>query len=167
MNDWQTALVPVYLHELMRDFNDLSEIKTVFTIHNIEYQGRYGEEILGDIFGLPAGWYTSGQLEFRGDVSLMKGALSTCDYVTTVSPSYAGQLKYPYFAYGLDGVISSLGDRFCGILNGIDTVSYNPETDSELVENYTADDLAGKKEGKAELQRILGLNAAADAPIIA
>ncbi len=166
-NDWQTALVPVYMKELYGSSPEFSSIKTVFTIHNIEYQGRYSKDILGDVFGLPSHWFTDGTLEYRDDVSLMKGALLTADYVTTVSPTYAEELKYPYFAYGMDGVIRSISDHFCGILNGIDTVGYDPETDSMIAANYTAADPAGKAKCKADLQRMLGLSEEPNTPIVA
>ncbi len=165
-NDWQTALVPIYMRD-MYSYTELGAIKTVFTIHNIEYQGRYSRAILGDVLGLPEGWYNDGTLEYREDISLMKGAMLTADYVTTVSPTYAEELKYPYFAYGLDGVVRSISGKFRGILNGIDTEYYDPATDADIVANYSADDMAGKAACKAELQRMLGLAIEPDTPLVA
>lgn len=166
-NDWQSALVPLYLHDMMGVDESLRDIKTLYTIHNIEYQGRYGHELLGELFGLNEGWYSSGKLEFERDISLMKGAMLTSDAVNTVSPTYAQELHYPYYAYGLDGVVNVLGDKFSGILNGIDTVSYDPSTDKSIIENFSADDISGKAKCKADLQQSLGLSVEPDTPIVA
>ena len=166
-NDWQTALVPIYLHDMMGMDGSLADIKTLFTIHNIEYQGRYGRELLTDLFGLNEGWYTSGRLEYDHDILLMKGAMLTADAVSTVSPTYAEELRYPYYAYGLDGVVNVIRDRFTGILNGIDMESYDPETDAAIAKNYTAKDISGKAVCKAELQQSLGLAVEPDTPIVA
>ena len=123
-NDWQTALVPIYLLEERHRVPELSGAKSVYTIHNIEYQGRYGSQTLKDLFGLADGYFNEHMLSYHGDVNLMKGAIYAADFVTTVSPSYAQELQYPFYAHGLEGVIADNRNKVRGILNGIDTAAY-------------------------------------------
>ncbi len=165
-NDWQTALVPIYLQAERHARPELCRIKTVFTVHNIEYQGRCGREAVEDIFGLHSGWYTDGTLDMDGDVDLLKGALMVCDAITAVSPSYARELQDPFFAHGLDSVLRRSADKLHGVLNGIDMVRYDP-ANTPGITPYSADDISGKAANKARLQRRLGLAAEADVPIIA
>lgn len=166
-NDWQSALVPVYLRDeaVRNDF--YRPIRTVLTIHNIEYQGRYGRDAVEDLFGLDAGWFTGGTLEFDGDVNLLKGAIMTADAVTAVSPTYAQELKYAYFAHGLESVMQLSDHKLHGVLNGIDMERYNPETDGEIAFSYASDDLSGKSRDKAALQKMMGLAEKADTPVVA
>ena len=166
-NDWQSALVPVYLHdEAVRD-EFYKDIRTVITVHNIEYQGRFGRETLGDLFGLDEGWFTGGTLAFDGDVNLLKGAIITADAVTAVSPTYAQELKYAYFAHGLESVMQLVEGKLYGVLNGIDMVRYDPAEDIELTANYSVGHMAGKAKDKAALQRMLGLAERRDTPLVA
>ena len=164
-NDWQTALIPIYLRSLKN--KALNGIRTVFTIHNIEYQGRFGREIVSDVFGLPETLVENGTLEFMGGVSLMKGALILADRITTVSPTYAGELSYAYYAHGLEGIIAANAHKLTGILNGIDQTLYDPESDANLEENFSSLDLSGKAKNKRALQRLLHLNENADIPVVA
>ena len=166
-NDWQTALIPVYLLDAERIAPQLSGVKTVFTIHNIEYQGRYGRDTLEDLFGLDGRYFHEGLLAYYGDVNLMKGGIYAADFVTTVSPTYARELQYSFYAHGLEGVIADCGGKLRGILNGIDTVLYDPWRDKNLAKFYSARQLQGKKTCKAALQRAVGLNEAPDVPIVA
>ena len=166
-NDWQTALVPVYLLEERSRTPRLAAVKSVFTIHNIEYQGRYGAQILEDVLGLNAGYLHEEMLAYHGDVNLMKGAICAADAVTTVSPTYGEELRYAFYAHGLEGVISSHSHKLRGILNGIDTQLYDPASDPALPVHYTPDDLSGKAEDKAALQRAVGLREDPDVPVIA
>lgn len=166
-NDWQTALVPVYLLEAEFIAPQMAGVKTVFTIHNIEYQGRYGRDILEDTFGLDAGYFHDKLLAYHGDVNLMKGAIYASDFVTTVSPTYAQQLRDPFFAHGLEGVIEENSYKMWGILNGIDTVLYDPQTDRALAQSFSADQPQGKRACKAALQQAVGLDVNPDTPIIA
>ena len=106
-NDWQTALVPIYLLEERYRQNTLSRTKSVFTIHNIEYQGRYGRDLLEDLFGLDESYFNENMLKFYDDISLVKGAVNAADYVTTVSPNYANELQFSFYAHGLEGVIAA------------------------------------------------------------
>ncbi len=165
-NDWQTALVPIYLLEERHRIPQLCDTKSVFTIHNIEYQGRYGSQTLKDVFGLNDGYFNEHMLAYHGDVNLMKGAIYAADYVTTVSPTYADELQYSFYAHGLEGVIADNRHKLRGILNGIDTVGYDPATDPNLYEHYDAENMAGKAVNKAKLQERLYLEADPDAPLI-
>ena len=128
-NDWQTALIPIYLKDDGVRDERYRSIRTVLSIHNIEYQGRYGRETLGDLFGLDAGWAEDGTILMDGDVNLLKGAILCADAVNAVSPTYAEELKNAAFAHGLDPILRSCGHKLRGILNGIDTVRYDPAAD--------------------------------------
>lgn len=164
-NDWQTALVPIYMSLEAAEF--YSGIKTVYTIHNIEYQGRYGEDTAYDVFGLPKELYSSGILKYDNDVNLMKGAIYKADYVTTVSPSYCGELRDPYFSCGLHKVIEDNSYKFTGIVNGLDVERFNPQTDVNLPSSFSAEKPSGKLKCKKALCRELGLDENDDSPILA
>ena len=166
-NDWQSALVPVYIRdEAVRD-DFYRSIRTVITVHNLEYQGRYGRETVEDLFGLDRGWFDGGTIEFGGDVNLLKGGIVTADAVTAVSPTYAQELKCAYFAHGLENVMRMSEGKLHGVLNGIDMKRYDPAHDESLAAPYSADDLTGKRQDKAALQKLLGLQERPDTPIIA
>ena len=167
-NDWQTALVPVYLLEEKYRIPQLASTKTVFTIHNIEYQGRYGDQVLEDVIGLDGSYFNEGMLAYFGDVNLMKGAILASNFVTTVSPTYAQELRTPYYAHGLDGVINQQSGKLEGILNGIDTALYDPKTMPGLAANFDLKTLdTGKAKCKQALQRAVGLAEDPDVPLIA
>lgn len=163
-NDWQTALIPVY-YSLFYANNDWYQgIKTVFTIHNIQYQGKYGDEILEDVFGIP--FSQRSLLEFDGCVNLMKGAIETAHCVTTVSPTYAQEILDPWYSHGLHPILKERMWKLSGILNGIDVNGYNPESDPEIYCNFSADAPEGKEKNKEELQKRLGLEQKPDVPLI-
>ena len=165
-NDWQAALAVIYLKTEYKHLTDLSSIKTVFTIHNIEYQGKFDPYILGDIFAIDNRFYPL--LEWDGCINLMKGALATSDYINTVSPNYSKELHYDYFAFGLSSMIEKVSDKFIGILNGIDYDAFSPENGKDIYLAYsTADRKTGKAYNKRELQKELGLEVRADVPIVA
>ena len=166
-NDWQTSLVPVYLLEARHREPLLMHTKSVFTIHNIEYQGQFDRNILGDVLGLDESYFREDMLSYYGDVNLVKGAIYAADYITTVSPTYAKELQYAFYAHGLEGVIADNYHKFTGILNGIDMEHNNPATDPFLPTPYSAADPSGKAACKAALQEKLGLNVDPDVPIIA
>ena len=166
-NDWQTSLVPVYLLEARHREPLLMHTKSVFTIHNIEYQGQFNRNILGDVLGLDESYFREDMLSYYGDVNLVKGAIYAADYITTVSPTYAKELQYAFYAHGLEGVIADNYHKFTGILNGIDMEHNNPATDPFLPAPYSAADPSGKAACKAALQEKLGLNVDPDVPIIA
>ena len=166
-NDWQTALVPIYLKDVATRWPEVRGIRTVFTIHNIEYQGRYGADSVDQLFGLDRGWYDDGTLRMDGDVNLMKGAMLMADAVTTVSPTYAAQLHDPAYAEGMASVVDMVGWKMHGVVNGIDTDSYDPAADLALPHHYDAEHMAGKAACKAALQEELGLACEPDTPLIA
>ena len=159
-NDGQTALGPVYLRELGRG------AASVFTIHNIEYQGRLALSSVTDLLGLSwERWHET--LEMGSCANAMKAGMMTADAVTTVSPTYAGQLLDPAYACGLESVVRLCEGKLRGVLNGIDMQRYDPSRDKSLAAAYSPDDLAGKKKDKAALQRVLGLQERPDTPILA
>lgn len=159
-NDWQTALVPIY-HKLF--YGDIGA-KEVFTIHNIEYQGKFDRAILGDVFGIGDDKFNI--VDYDGNINLMKGAIETCDALTTVSPTYAEQLKDDFYAMGLGNIIISASRKLTGLLNGIDLKLYDPKTDKSVFFNYDVDNIGGKAKNKTELQKLLNLPVT-DAPLIA
>ncbi|MEG9429591.1 MAG: glycogen synthase GlgA [Christensenellaceae bacterium] len=164
-NDWQTAASIIFLKGMYYGDENFRKIKTVFTIHNIEYQGKFGIETFGDLFGFSES--VRSFVEFDGLVNLMKGAIEMTDIVSTVSPTYANEIKYPFFAHGLDAIIRRNERKLVGILNGIDIDYYNPKTDKSIFKNYSATDFSGKEVCKAELQKMLGLPERKDVPVIA
>lgn len=163
-NDWQTALTPVYYSAMYANSPGYENIKTVFTIHNIQYQGIYGMELLQDVLGIPAD--KTSLLEYDGCVNFMKGAIECADKVTTVSPSYANEILDPWYSHGLDSILNDRRYKLSGILNGIDTVGYDPETDKDIKANYSAADPSGKKEDKEELQKLMNLPVKPNVPIV-
>ncbi|MFT3951304.1 MAG: glycogen/starch synthase [Oscillospiraceae bacterium] len=148
-NDWQTALVPVYYDIFYRYQSGYEDIKTVFTIHNIQYQGKYGLELISDLMGIPL--YHSELLSYDGCVNFMKAAIEVSDRVTTVSPSYAWEILDPWYSHGLDRALVSKQHKLSGILNGIDQDIYNPETDPHIPKNFGLEDKSGKAVCKAKL----------------
>ena len=164
-HDWQSALAVVYLNAKYRGRLGYDKIKTVFTIHNIEYQGKYDFSIFGDVFSL--GDEHRELMEYDGCINLMKGAIACADIVSTVSPRYAEEIRSPEYAHGLEHIMRLHENKLRGILNGIDYVYYNPETDSVIDENYTAETIEKKKANKLALQKKLGLPEREDAPMLA
>ena len=166
-NDWQTALIPVYLKDVATRWDAVRNIKTVFTIHNVEYQGRYGAETLYDLFGLHEGWWNDGTLAMDGDINLMKAAMLVSDAVTTVSPTYAMQLHDSTYAHGLESIVSAVSYKLHGVLNGIDMTAYDPAVDNAIPAVYTPEEMEGKAKCKADLQVSLGLREDPEVPLMA
>ena len=166
-SDWQTALIPVYIQDENVRSDYYRGIRTVLTIHNIEYQGRYDSSVLESVCGLDRGWYDSGTLRYDNDVSFLKGGILCADAVTTVSPSYARELMHPFYAHGLHQVLESCSYKLFGVLNGIDTVRYDPAHDRAIAAPYSAQDFSGKAVNKARLQHRMGLVERPDVPLIA
>lgn len=154
-NDWQTAMIPVFLNEMYKKDARYKNIKTVFTIHNIQYQGKYGMELYSDVLGLPEG--RESIVEYDSCVNLMKGAIQCSDKVTTVSPTYSHEILDPFYSHGLDAILKKFTYKLTGILNGIDTDVYNPETDPAIFKNYTVDTIKNKSVNKEELQKQMNL----------
>ncbi len=163
-HDWQAALAAIYLKTNYCFREEYQYIRALFTIHNIEYQGQYSLDLLGDLFDI----YGSYQylVEYNNSINLMKGAIEVCERFSTVSPRYAEEIKDPYYAHGLDPIIRKNEFKLTGILNGIDDVSYNCALDSHLFANFTPDNFANKAVCKKELQKMLGLPEKPDTPII-
>lgn len=148
-NDWETALTPVYLDLFYRYDQKYAHIKTVYTIHNVQYQGVYGFEILEDLLGIPQ--YAKNLMEYDGKLNMTKAAIEVASKVTTVSPTYAAELLDPWYSHGLDRELSHHTYKTCGILNGIDYGTNNPKTDPALYRLYSKDDLDLKEENKKRL----------------
>ena len=164
-NDWQSALSVIYLKRKYAGIREYSEIKTLYTIHNIEYQGIYGFDILNDIFDLYE--WDRGIVEYNGDVNLSKGAIAVADKVSSVSEKYAEEILTPYYSHGLFHILESCRYKLCGIVNGIDTEYYNPSTDSVIPYHYSSANISGKSKDKAALQRKCGFEVSHDVPVIA
>ncbi|MBR5742133.1 MAG: glycogen synthase, partial [Firmicutes bacterium] len=167
-NDWHTALSPVFLREFYRGIPLYDNIKTVFTIHNLKFQGMMSDFVLGDILGLYGIPAAANQLRATSDaINYMKGGLCYSDILTTVSPTYAEEIKSEYYGEHMEGIFRRRADILYGILNGIDTRDYDPATDKALPAHYTVDDLAGKAVCKADVQREFGLAVRPEVPMIA
>jgi starch synthase len=165
-NDWQTGLIPVYLRELYRHRPDYRRIRTLFTIHNIAYQGAFPHELF-HLTGLDFRLYNAHQLEFYGQFNFLKGGVVFADWVNTVSPTYANEIRTPAFGCGMEGVLSERRDRLSGIVNGVDYESWEPATDSLIAKNYTAETVVeGKAACKADLQRYFGLPNEPKVPVL-
>jgi len=163
-NDWQTALIPIYLKAIYSQWFSYKNIKTIFTIHNIEYQGKYSMDIIEDVFGISKSF--ARYLEYDGLINLVKGAIQCADKISTVSPTYAKEILSPYFSHGLDRVLELNKGKITGILNGIDVESYNPLTDTALFANYDAENIQNKAINKRELQKMLALPPNDNVPIL-
>ncbi len=163
-NDWQTAMVPVYYSIFYSNYDWYKGIKTLFTIHNIQYQGKYGLEIMNEILGLPD--YGGAIVEYDGCINMMKGAIESANRVNTVSPSYANEILDPWFAHELDPILRDRSWKLSGILNGIDIKNYDPETDKDIYVNYSIKNIEAKYENKLKLQERLGLEQNAEVPLI-
>ena len=163
-NDWQSALVTLYINVYYRHIQKFQNVKTIFTIHNIAYQGQYGYDMIADTLGLPKEW--AHHAEYNGDTNFMKAAIENADKVTTVSPTYAQEILDPWFAHGLDPILREKQHKLWGILNGIDYESYNPKTDKIIVKNFHKDAfIKNKAVCKKELRSLFNLEED-DSPII-
>jgi starch synthase len=163
-HDWQTALLPLFLREAERRNGITLAMKTIFTIHNIAYQGLFPSAAFART-NLPEELKSVDGLEFYGQMNLMKGGILFADRVTTVSPRYAKEIQTPEFGCGLEGVVQTRADDLVGLINGVDTAVWNPATDSSLPARYSADNLAGKQRCRAELLKRCGFDARFGGPI--
>ena len=163
-NDWHCALTNIYLDILYKKEGTYMDIKSVFTIHNLEYQGIFGLEFLEDVIGIDRKYQDI--IEYNGLVNLMKGAIICSDLVTTVSPRYAREIATTQYGWGLENIIRMNKHKVMGIINGIDYDSYNPATDKAIYQNYDIDNFDNKKENKASLQAELGLEVTPFLPTI-
>lgn len=165
-NDWHAALVNVFLKLEHNGDERYANIKTVFSIHNLKYQGMFGKNVMPDVLGLDWKYFNNGDLEFNDAVNFMKGGIVYADVVSTVSRTYAQEIQYPYFGENLDGLLRTRGNDIAGIVNGIDYDVYNPETDKNLYVNYGSATMANKNENKVKLQEELGLPVNRNVPMI-
>ncbi|MDO7904887.1 glycogen synthase GlgA [Paenibacillus sp. JX-17] len=167
-HDWHSAMIPLLLESDYRSQNFYSQIRTVFTIHNLLYQGIFPYEVLTELLELDSRYFTYEGVEYYDKVNFLKGGLVYSDHVTTVSPTYAREIQTDYYGYGLDDLLRHLGHhgKLSGIVNGIDTESYNPATDQKIYQPYDQD-LTLKRRNKAGLQEELGLPVKPDIPMIA
>lgn len=158
-HDWQTGLIPVYLHERFQNNPFFQGVKTVMTIHNLKFQGRWNVKDVESITGLDSWFFTPDKLEFNHDADLLKGGLVFADAITTVSPTYAEEIKTQFYGEGLDGLLNARAGDLRGILNGIDYDSFNPETDKNIPHPYNAINYRKEKvHNKTDLQKELGLD---------
>ena len=165
-HDWQSGMVPALLRIQYSHFPFYKDIKTMFTIHNLQYQGIFGIREVQDVLGLGDSLWTKDQLEYFGCANYMKAALVYSDMITTVSPSYSEEIQTAYYGERLDGLLRARKDSLYGVLNGIDTDDYDPSKDNYIKQKYTVSDLSGKAECKKALQEELGLEIKPDVPII-
>ncbi len=163
-NDWQTALSVIYLKTKYRHCRELAHIRTIYTIHNIEYQGKFGLEILGDVFALDKCY--KNVVEYKGCINLTKGAIVVSDYVSTVSPNYANELRHEFFAFGLADIISEAAGKMCGVINGIDYGYFSPDKGGDIYSPFDKTTLkTGKAKNKRALQAELGLSVNENIPL--
>ncbi len=155
-NDWQSSMIPVYLNSFYRRTEKLATTRTLFTIHNIQYQGQYGMQIMHDTLGVPES--KTGIMEYDGSLNMMKAAISQSDMVSTVSPSYAQEILDPWYSFGLDRYLRDQKYKLTGILNGIDTDNLDPKSDPALFAHYSKDNIEDKALNKKELQRIMKID---------
>lgn len=166
-NDWQTALAPVFLREFYQGLPLYDRVKTVFSIHNVAFQGQFSDTVMEDILGLAHIPAAASQLRCDAcSINYMLGALRYADAITTVSPTYANEIQTPEFGEGLDGVLRERSYALQGILNGIDVTGFDPATDKRIAANYTVEDRSGKAVCKAKLQEELGLEVRDDRPLM-
>lgn len=166
-NDWQTALAPVFLREFYQGLPLYDRVKTVFSIHNVAFQGQFSDTVMEDILGVAHIPAAASQLRCDAcSINYMLGALRYADAITTVSPTYAGEIQTPEFGEGLDGVLRERSYALQGILNGIDVTGFDPATDTRIAANYTVEDRSGKAVCKAKLQEELGLEVRDDRPLM-
>lgn len=166
-NDWQTALAPLFLREFYQGLPLYDRVKTVFSIHNVAFQGQFSDTVMEDILGVAHIPAAATQLRCDAcSINYMLGALHYADAITTVSPSYAGEIQTPEFGEGLDGVLRERSYALQGILNGIDVAAFDPATDKRIAANYTVEDRSGKAVCKAKLQEELGLEVRDDRPLM-
>ena len=163
-NDWQTAMTPVFLDRYYVHDPFYTDIKTVFTIHNIQYQGVYGKELIDNVIGLD--YSHKNLIEYDDTVNFAKAAIECANAVSTVSPSYAKEILDPWYSHGLDTILKERSFKLRGILNGIDVENYNPETDKDIFKNYSAEKMTGKATNKRELQKFFGLPEKKDTPVM-
>lgn len=165
-NDWHTGMIPLYLKDFYCENPEFYNTKSVFTIHNLQYQGLFSPAIIEDLLGLNYGYYNDEKIKYNDCVSFMKAGIVYADKVTTVSNTYAQEIQTPYFGEGLDGLLRAYSHKLVGILNGIDYDTNSPKTDKNLAMNYTSRSIARKAICKEDLQQAVGLPKNPDVPVV-
>lgn len=166
ISDWHTGMLPLFLKEKYAHLPKYKNIKTMYTIHNLQYQGIFGREILGDVLDIDFKYFNNGDIEYHGDINFMKAGINFADKVSTVSPSYAEEIKTEFYGNGLDGLIRANSNKLVGILNGLDYDINNPKTDKNLFANYDVNSIDKKVKNKVELQKLLKLDVDPDIPMV-
>ncbi|MGN1032778.1 MAG: glycogen synthase GlgA, partial [Intestinibacter sp.] len=166
INDWHTGMLPLLLKEKYSHLPKYKNIKTMYTIHNLQYQGIFGREILGDVLDVDFKYFNNGDIEYYGQINFMKAGINFADKVSTVSPSYAEEIKTEFYGNSLDGLIKANSHKLVGILNGLDYDINNPKTDKNLFENYDVNSIDKKVKNKVELQKLLKLEVDPDIPMV-
>lgn len=166
MNDWHTGMIPLILKEKYNGLEKYKDIKTVYTIHNLQYQGVFSNNVLGDVLDLPYKYLENGDVDYYGGVSFMKSGIVYSDKVTTVSPTYTSEIQTEFYGESLDGLLRANSYKLKGILNGIDYDLNNPKTDKDIFINYDIDTIDKKIENKLHLQKMLGLEVNPDIPLV-
>lgn len=162
-NDWHTGMIPPLMRKFYWHYND---VKIIFTIHNLQYQGTFPKEILKDLFDLDESYYNDAALKQYEGVSFMRGGLNFSNKITTVSPSYSEEIKTSFYGEGLENLLDYRKYDLCGILNGVDFDIFNPETDKDIFYNFNVENIQDKVKNKIELQKQLGLPESAQIPMI-
>ncbi|MBR4696433.1 MAG: glycogen synthase, partial [Selenomonadaceae bacterium] len=165
-NDWHAGLVNVFLKLEHQDDERYQKIRTLYTIHNLRYQGIFPKNVMSDVLGLDWKYFNNGDLEFYDAVNFMKGGLIYADFISTVSKTYAQEIQYEYFGENLDGLLRSRKDDLYGIVNGLDYDVYNPMTDKNIFETYDVDSYDRKMDNKVQLQKLLGLPVGRRIPMV-
>lgn len=165
-NDWHTGVVPVLLDAFYREEDKFKDIKTVYTIHNLKYQGVFAKDVLSNLLGLDDSYFTEDKLKFYDAISFMKGGIIYSNVVNTVSKTYAEEIKTPYFGENLDGLLNAVSNKLYGIVNGIDYNAYNPRRDKRIPKTYGITKLKNKLANKEALQKTLNLPVDKDIPVI-
>jgi len=165
-NDWQCAIIPVLLKENYSDDDMYKKIKSIFTIHNLKYQGIFPKEILGDLLNLGDKYFNEETLKFYDSISFMKGGIVFSDAITTVSNNYSREIQTPFYGEGLGGLLATNADKLYGIVNGVDYERYNPKVDKKINYNYDENDIKQKGKNKLELQEKLCFTVNEDIPMI-
>ena len=166
MNDWHTGMIPLMLKEKYNSSEKYKNIKTVYTIHNLQYQGIFANKVLGDLLDLSHKHLDNGNVEYYGGVSFMKSGIVFSDKVTTVSPTYTSEIQTEFYGENLDGLLREKSYKLKGILNGIDYDLNNPSTDKDIFVNYDKNSIDKKVENKLKLQQMLGLEVNSDIPLV-
>lgn len=165
-NDWHTGMIPLYLKDVYCEKPEFAGTKSVFTIHNLQYQGKFSPAIIEDLLGLNPGYYTDDKIKYNDCVSFMKAGIVYADKVTTVSETYAKEIQTQYFGEGLDGLLTANSHKLVGILNGIDYDTHSPKLDKNLAVNFTSRSIGRKAVNKADLQKAVGLPVNPDVPVV-